>query len=57
MIESDTLSRVLYIDLSKKSFKVKDRKDLFEKYLGGTGVATQLLLEECPEGIDRNNFV
>lgn len=52
MIENDTLSRVLYIDLSKKRYFVKDRKDLFEKYLGGTGVATQLLLEECPEGID-----
>ncbi len=52
MIENDTLSRVLYIDLTKKKYFVKDRKDLFEKYLGGTGVATQLLLEECPEGID-----
>ncbi len=52
MMENDTLSRVLYIDLSKKKYIVKDRKDLFEKYLGGTGVATQLLLEECPEGID-----
>lgn len=52
MIENDTLSKVLYIDLTKKKYFVKDRKDLFEKYLGGTGVATQLLLEECPEGID-----
>lgn len=52
MLENDTLSKVLYIDLSKKKFHVKDRKDLFEKFLGGTGVATQLLLEECPEGID-----
>ncbi|MDA3954708.1 MAG: hypothetical protein PF485_13750 [Bacteroidales bacterium] len=52
MIENDTLSKVLYIDLTKKKFQIKDRKDLFEKYLGGTGVATQLLLEECPKGID-----
>ena len=52
MNENDTLSRVLYIDLTKKKSWVKDRKDLFEKYLGGTGVATQLLMEECPEGID-----
>jgi aldehyde:ferredoxin oxidoreductase len=52
MIENDTLSKVLYIDLTKKRFSVKDRKDLFEKYLGGTGVATALLHEECPEGID-----
>jgi len=52
MMENDTLSRVLYIDLSKKKFFIKDRKDLFEKYLGGTGVATELLHEECPEGIN-----
>ncbi len=52
MMENDTLSKVLYIDLTKKKSFVKDRKDLFEKYLGGTGVATELLLEECPEGID-----
>jgi len=51
-MENDTLSRVLYIDLSKKKFFIKDRKDLFEKYLGGTGVATELLHEECPEGIN-----
>ncbi len=52
MIENDTLSKVLYIDLNKKKYFVKDRKDLFEKYLGGTGVAIELLHEECPEGID-----
>ena len=52
MIANDSLSKVLYIDLTRKKFEIKDRSDLFEKYLGGTGVATQLLLEECPEGID-----
>ena len=52
MMPNDTLSKVLYIDLTKKKFEVKYRRELFEKYLGGTGVATQLLLEECPEGID-----
>ncbi|MGM0407872.1 MAG: aldehyde ferredoxin oxidoreductase N-terminal domain-containing protein [Bacteroidota bacterium] len=52
MNENDTLSNVLYIDLTKKKSWVKRRNDLFEKFLGGTGVATQLLLEECPEGID-----
>lgn len=46
------LSRVLYIDLSTKRFWIEERGDLFEKYLGGTGVATQLLHEECPKGID-----
>lgn len=52
MMPNDTLSKVLYIDLTKKKFEVKYRRELFEKYLGGTGVAIQLLHEECPEGID-----
>lgn len=46
------LHKVLYIDLTHKKFKVEKRPELFEKFLGGTGVATQLLFEECPEGID-----
>lgn len=46
------LRRVLYIDLGKNESWVEERYDLFEEWLGGTGVATQLLLEECPEGID-----
>jgi aldehyde:ferredoxin oxidoreductase len=52
MQENDSLSNVLYIDLSKKKFHIENRKDLFEKYIGGTGVATQLLHENCPVGID-----
>ncbi len=46
------LRRVLYIDLGKGESWVEERYDLFEEWLGGTGVATQLLFEECPEGID-----
>ena len=46
------LKNVLYIDLTRRRFWVEDRKDLFEKYLGGVGVATQLLLEECPKNAD-----
>ncbi|KUK45126.1 MAG: aldehyde ferredoxin oxidoreductase family protein [Methanothrix sp.] len=46
------LRRVLYIDLNKGESFVEDRYDLFEEWLGGTGVATQLLLEECPAGIE-----
>jgi len=45
-------SRVLTIDLSKRRFHVQDRRDLFEKYLGGTGVASSLLMENCPENAD-----
>jgi aldehyde:ferredoxin oxidoreductase len=46
------MSRVLYIDLTKKNIKIEDRRDLFENYLGGTGVAIKLLEEECPKGAD-----
>jgi aldehyde:ferredoxin oxidoreductase len=52
MIKNDPLVRVLYIDLSKKSFKIEERPDIFERFLGGSGAAIQLLHENCPEGID-----
>lgn len=52
MIKNDPVRNVLYIDLTKKSFHIEDRSDLFEKYLGGTGVAIRLLHEECPQGAD-----
>lgn len=45
-------SNVLYIDLETGEHKIRDRSDLFDKYIGGTGVATQLLLEECPPHTD-----
>lgn len=45
-------TRVLYVDLTKKVFHVEDRRDLFENYIGGVGVASKLLLEECPKGAD-----
>lgn len=52
MLANDPLGRVLYIDLTKKRWEIKDRAELFKLYLGGTGVATQLLHEECPTGAD-----
>lgn len=52
MIEGDPISRVLYVDLSRKRSWVKDRSELFEKYIGGVGAGIHLLLEECPQGID-----
>ena len=52
MLLNDPLAKVLYIDLSRRSFWIEYRQDLFEKYLGGVGVASILLKEECPEGID-----
>jgi aldehyde:ferredoxin oxidoreductase len=52
MLRDDTLANVLYIDLSQKRFWIEGRQDLFGKYIGGTGVATQLLHEECPGNCD-----
>ncbi len=52
MFKEDILANVLYIDLSQKKYWVERREDLFEKYLGGAGVAIQLLKEECPAGSD-----
>ena len=52
MLASDTLCNVLYVDLSEKNYWVRSRPELFDKYLGGAGVAIQLLNEECPEGCD-----
>lgn len=50
LMAGDPLFRVLYIDLTQLKFWVKDRSDLFETALGGTGVAIRLLEEECPAG-------
>ena len=52
MLIDKFITKVLHIDLSNKHFWIENRKDLFEKYIGGTGVATQLLIEECPENCD-----
>lgn len=52
MLENDTLCRVLIIDLTRRRATVAHRPDLFQSALGGAGVATRLLMEECPEGAD-----
>lgn len=52
MIANDTLANVLYIDLTNKRYWVRHRADLFDGYLGGSGVAIQLLNEECPANTD-----
>jgi len=46
------LRKVLYIDLSQEEIWIEDRSELFEQWLGGTGVGTQLLLDECKPAID-----
>jgi len=45
------MARILYINLTKREHFFVDRHDLSEKYIGGVGVASKLLLEECPQGI------
>lgn len=52
MIEKDSLKNILYLDLTRKRFWIDERRDLFEEYLGGVGVASKLLIEECPQGAD-----
>jgi len=52
LVSDRYLQRVLYIDLSRFKFWIEDREDLFDKWLGGTGVAVQLLKEELPKGAD-----
>ncbi len=52
MLTSDPLKRILYIDLARRSFEVRERPELFDESLGGTGVGIRLLEEECPAGAD-----
>jgi aldehyde:ferredoxin oxidoreductase len=52
VLPNDPLCRVLYIDLSRRRFQIRERSDLFEEGLGGTGVAIRLLEEACPPGAD-----
>jgi len=45
--------RILRIDLSKKEFVIESvNDDIFEKYLGGKGLASHLLYQLNPAGID-----
>lgn len=46
------LNRVLYIDLTKRKSETVEKPELFERYLGGDGVAIKLLTEECPKNVD-----
>ncbi|MEM3383233.1 MAG: aldehyde ferredoxin oxidoreductase C-terminal domain-containing protein [Nitrososphaerales archaeon] len=53
-------SNVLYIDLGRKSFYIKDRTELFNKWLGGIGVALQLYKEEAVKSanpLDSGNVI
>lgn len=52
MINQYIPSNILHIDLSGNKFWIEKRQDLFEKYIGGTGIAIQLLQENCPKECD-----
>ncbi|MGB2841176.1 MAG: aldehyde ferredoxin oxidoreductase N-terminal domain-containing protein [Halobacteriota archaeon] len=51
-MKAKDMNRVLNIDLTKKDIKIDERGDLFDEYLGGSGVAIKLLEEECQKGTD-----
>ncbi|NPV62384.1 MAG: aldehyde ferredoxin oxidoreductase family protein [Methanotrichaceae archaeon] len=46
------LRKVLYVDLSKQESYVQDSHDLFEEWMGGTGVGIRLLSEESSAGME-----
>ena len=52
MISHDPLARILTIDLSRRSFSIDERPELFDEAIGGAGVAIRLLDENCPPGTD-----
>ncbi|MBN1425428.1 aldehyde:ferredoxin oxidoreductase [Candidatus Fermentibacteria bacterium] len=51
-MHDDPLARVLTIDLSRRSFDIAHRPELFVEGIGGAGVGIRLLEEHCPAGID-----
>ena len=52
MIANDPLANVLYVDLSRRSYRVERREDLFVDDVGGAGAGIRLLEENCPAGTD-----
>jgi aldehyde:ferredoxin oxidoreductase len=52
MIPGDPLANVLYVDLSRRSYRVERREDLFADDIGGAGAGIRLLDENCPVGAD-----
>ncbi|MBN1858046.1 aldehyde:ferredoxin oxidoreductase [Candidatus Bipolaricaulota bacterium] len=42
---ADRFGRVLHVDLAKRRFEIRDRRDLFRESLGGAGAAIRLLEE------------
>jgi aldehyde:ferredoxin oxidoreductase len=45
-------SRILYVNLTEGTSETVERPELFQKYIGGAGVSSKLLLDEAPPKID-----
>ena len=46
------LTKVLHVDLTRYRHWVEDRRDLFEEWIGGTGVAVKLMRENMDPKVD-----
>jgi aldehyde:ferredoxin oxidoreductase len=45
--------RIITVDLSRKAFSIETLPDgIYSQYLGGKGLATHLLIERNPKGVD-----
>jgi aldehyde:ferredoxin oxidoreductase len=42
----------LQVDLTNRKTEFIERQELFDRYLGGDGVAVKLLQQHCPKGVD-----
>jgi len=51
-MSAEDLCRVLYVDLTRKTFEAQERPEVFAPGLGGAHAAIRLLAEECPQGAD-----
>ena len=46
------INRVLFVDVGRRKYWVEEREELFSKWIGGVGVATQLLKEYLSRDAD-----
>jgi aldehyde:ferredoxin oxidoreductase len=46
------LRNVLYVDLKEQKHEIVEVPELLEEFLGGSGLAIELLVKECPSGAD-----
>jgi len=45
-------TKILHVDLAEGITRTENRPELLGKYIGGAGLASKLLLEECPPNTD-----